>query len=562
MQGQLVVNNVKNLKFMKIPLGAVNFITGCNGAGKSALMDAVQLAMEGECSTGARLDRIKLTVTDPCFVTLDWREHHGEWRLVNKKNTLTPLLPPHHSPLLARQFWTLSGKEKWAAIGSVIHGSRLAELEDALSLNTLELKQKRTELQGLHLTIQSQPQDYQGPPIETVLATWRQAKIELENAQATRSQQRLREAQEQDAHTAIKDLSSRIEKGLVYINTIKGQLEQARNDIKSVLELGTQEPVLQQWHGAWKTLYDITCAYEHQQDTSCTGFKQQLRNLQESTQAMEISGYCWLEDDANTNLQQICDRYSTTRERAIESIASTCHELSDDLEAALAQVGYQRRQIDSCQQSLTLLQATLGDVVSDGDFDRLTQAFSQAQQQLDAAQNAQASLKQLDHAQKNITLVTARIQELEQIASNLRQEQQGILASGVYPLEQAMNAFLADCKIDDRVHIAMQSTNKVQSLSVTSDTQVDLVAMNGARQVIYSTALLLAIKKLSQEKTPAILVEAAELDEDSLRSFLEALTIHSGNCLIFVSHWLDILLPSINHIVLTDMGDGYGTQTA
>jgi hypothetical protein len=72
---------------------------------------------------------------------------------------------------------------------------------------------------------------------------------------------------------------------------------------------------------------------------------------------------------------------------------------------------------------------------------------------------------------------------------------------------------------------------------------------------VYSAALLIALQTVCQVELPICYIEAAELDEDNLKAFLEALSKecsdYKGN--ILVAHYFkDVFVEGVNIIDMTE----------
>lgn len=567
---QQVNATIKNIANWTGGVGKVTLFTGDNRSGKTAIAEAVRLALTNTCSVGATPTKQSLLTSGDASATIKGDKLLGKWSYAGGKRSFSLEYDGMQvqsltgdAPLTVQEFWALTGEQRWTMVESIV-GTFDEEPPQPVDKAKAELKTLRGQLP---------PEEYTGPSLPELERLQAHYKSVIEQAAKARQEISAREynlrADRQSLENA-ENIWATLQSNLRNYTLAKeedlvGQLDWAlrewETDASTVLVGGNLQDAFK--HMAERlelereAIADL-CAPDQDSDYTRTNDVFDLRIMLEDVavkltalgsnevystylfdsgqkfidRIIEIGSKYAIVFDPNSVCTPELARKRISRVGAdIDAQITRCNDMIKKSESGIAQLKARIAEMEAWAPP------KLADAV------KAAEELETVEKQL---AHAKAVANWLAYADKRLE----RITELEQLISDYDTKQAEFSKRRAAYLDGA--ASLVSGKANEiltamgfpLVGIRIETTGKRNKLTAVAD-GVDIQAMAGSEQLLYGVALVNALHELGKAKLPVLFVEAAELSGENLTKLLGALAKYRTRGNVFVSHWYPVVVNGV-----------------
>lgn len=559
---QQVNATIKNVTNWTGGVGKVTLFTGDNRSGKTAIAEAVRLALTNTCSVGATPAKQSLLASGDASATIKGDKLLGKWSYAGGKRSFSLEYDGMQvqsltgdAPLTVQEFWALTGEQRWTMVESIV-GTFDEEPPQSVD-------QAKVELKGLRS--QQPPEEYTGPSLPELERLQAHYKSVIEQATKARQDASAREynlrADRQslgNAENIWATLQSNLRNyTLAKQEDLVGQLDWALReweaDASTVLVGGNLQEAFRKMAERMRQESDAIAALDVKRDSVA----ETMESIDEAVyrlflladqevystylfdsgqkfidKIIEIGSKYAIVFDPNSVCTPELARKRISRVGAdIDAQITRCNELIKKSESGIAQLKTRIAEMEAWAPP------KLADAV------KAAEELENVEKQL---AHAKAVANWLAYADKRLE----RITELEQLISDYDTKQAEFSKRRAAYLDGA--ASLVSGKANEiltamgfpLVGIRIETTGKRNKLTAVAD-GVDIQAMAGSEQLLYGVALVNALHELGKAKLPVLFVEAAELSGENLTKLLGALAKYRTRGNVFVSHWYPVVVNGV-----------------
>ena len=552
---------IKNVTDWRGDIGKVTLFTGANRSGKTALLEAIRLALTNTCSVGATPAKQALLADGEASALVTGDNLSAKWTIKSGKRTwnleydgMKVQSITGDAPLTVDEFWSLTGEQRWGLVESIV--GTFSEEPPASA------DPARAELRALKSQVP--PPAYDGPALaelerlrehyKSVIDAARKAKQEIQSRQM-----------------GIDADKSSLENAIKIRDVIAGNLERFEQavanrlpqEVELTLSVWEQDPSNILSGGS---LAEAITAISERLNKEI-GALDKLADDDElmfATSQLEIAAehLASLAEDETYQLTLIesGDRFSKRlREIGDEAGLPFSHDSVSTLHAAkqrASRFGVDlAAQITRCKDLLARSQSGIEKIQVRIAANEATEVPSMGDA-VEAAGQLETIESQLAHARSTADWLAAadkradRIAELEQTIKDLDNENAAFAKRRADYLSDAADMISAKA---NEILLAMnfplmgiriETTGKRGTLTAVSD-GVDIQAMAGSEKLLYGVALVNALHELGKSKLPVLFVEAAELNGENLTKLLGALAKYRTKGNVIVSHWYGVCVNGV-----------------
>lgn len=551
-------------------VGPVTLFTGRNRSSKTAKMLGIELATTGSCTVGARADKLRAIVSkghDSASAQAS-TDCISRWA-IDPKGAHNRRQDQFGHLLRDKDFWSLTGEEKWKTISSLVPANateaamkRLKELSAGTEADGPALAESvqahlankknacMADIENLSASLQP-PEPYTGEPLSELNAKRRA--IESLIADQKKAREYWGKRPDFDAEIATKQVacdakteeySSLLErmstlqktrsKASALVDSLTTTLAGESKVMQLCREESPQACIVDEIDSIFNRFLEVAEVYQKLLPVEGVSLKTM------ASEAKAILGH------VETSLAQHTEPLGMPSEvAAIHSLLTEDCNLcigATSVHDALEAVNVLDNLMVRTGKSITSTAAEAAALVKE--IERL-KAQSQEPPQFDKPMSMEeltAKATELDAINKQVLRaqewpafeqrqkdVTQKIAELKAESQRLtaqleevRQIRADILQASTGPIQDEANRILTEMGIPT-LKIKVESKGRFSSLTVEDSQGIDLSAMCGAENVLYGYALLCAIHQVSTVPCPVRLIEGAEMDADTLTSFLRCL---------------------------------------
>lgn len=575
----LCVHDVKNCDAVDLPLGAVTLFAGPNESGKTGMLESLRLALTGQAEIGAKNALQALIVSDSSAAAsvhgeLDGKPFEGTWQLTSKqskdgvvKNSVLHSLvcggiTQHVDtitaglPVTSKDFWQLTGEDKWSAIERVV-----GRFELPPPPGTAELKKQIESLMN-----RQPPEPYSGEPIHSLrdrtrsLSEWvdeqknlrlhlayRQAKL-TEGQQRLVQQQAKLESEVSKSHLAeehlakVKDFATeatplvnqwsesaeyRLDSGgdcladalVDYVNTIKHNGEYLHELTDDYPEIKARLDSILVDVG----LLDSQLVARESELKAVSLVPESAHLLREKLKASGIDVCVQRADTITTPV---------TAERFLDSVIDSAER---EYRKSLTQVELYQGEIQSLKDATSQEDLSQKSCASDDSILAKAQELTSLQALLSTAEQWQRWIESSQQRLEEIEKLKVELKLAEQAGADWQRQRSAYMQDNLSAVTTIANSILSDVGCQP-ISLSVETTGKRNTLSLTAG-GTDIKAMADSQQVIYGAALLHSLQMLSPSPCPVLFIKAGEISGNRLGRFLDSLVRHRTKGNVFAEHW-------------------------
>lgn len=544
MINHLTASGIKNSEYSG-PIAQVQLLSGANRTGKTAISEALRLALTNDAEIGGTPAKQSLLVAESASahasgggVECAWEYRGGKRRHLLTFEGMEVKSLQGGLPVTVPEFWALTGDERWGLLEGVVGKFTLPAPPDAASL-----KAKIKSLKE-----QPQPEVYTGAPIAEVQADLNDVLTEI--------------AKQQKVLTELDTAKERNRKILDSRNSSDRSLEFAKQRLKDA-----QQATINFAMDYTQTSKDIfewalsPASVLAGLGSTVRECEQNLwREIQPKLAALSSAGSDWASSvlgcslAGNDNPIEQCDAanracesmrklgftemHFTDAAKASQHLEQRAARLADEL--AMAKEG-----LELIQTNHDLAYATPLLPESPLDMESYNALLSRRDSLKGIVASANAWMDWESTQAKNKEQIT----ELEKEAESLEQKHAAYqLARGAYLakaialVEDKANAVLSSIGWPV-VSVKIDQSGKRNTLTLNAG-GVDVAAMSGGEALVYGAAVLNAIQEGSSSKCPLMIVEAAELDAENLLAFATAIQASRTKGNVVIASHVEVPFPN------------------
>lgn len=506
MLSKISYSNIKGQN-RTLDIQPLTVLSGPNESGKSAAIEAIRLAVTGECSLGLQPAKQKKITGGNASATAYLADgSECRWSMLAGKRTHEGTDIQLNMPVTIDDFWSLTGDGRLALLdpNRILSGTN-AEMES--------LKERKKELKGIiSAPAIPQPDAYNGPPVDEIRSKTEKLHTRIKS--------------HNEAKAAAADINSQAEKAAA----LRAAFSQAENELSEL-------------HQAGERIQREATEEASQQRTS--------RILQSAASSgitirSAVARTAGLIDEAGQQcgvnvtglIQQVTQAFPDTlpdfppgqpAQSALKEWKARCEFLEQRIKDL-------KRDIESASTSA----APRGTLLTDDEFVQTLQEIEELrklQHQSEAwSHYTDATSKQGDarvKASQELEAVDKRLSECQEERDKVAIELKGAV-------EERANAILEGVGLPElRLEI---SSNKRGSVLDVKIGDIDIDALARSRRILYGICLLAATQENSQAPGPILTAECAEMDRETLDRLIKALEGRKkGN--IILEHWAEPTAP-------------------
>ena len=204
-----------------------------------------------------------------------------------------------------------------------------------------------------------------------------------------------------------------------------------------------------------------------------------------------------------------------------------------------------------CRKQAVFIEDTKSDVdaqpttCSEQEFKDAVVNLDSINKKIQRAQEWPAFIERQKKAAAEIESIDAKLASIDESIDSIRKARSSVISSSISVVEEEANKLIGKMGLPP-MKLAVSVSGKRSALTIVNSEGTELVALCGAERVVYQLAMLIAIHNLSKCKSPIRLVEAAELDSDSLSKLIVALNdIPTKGTTVIATHVNPSPLPCV-----------------
>lgn len=528
-------------------LGPVTVVTGNNWTGKSALVEAIRMALTGACSVGATPAKQSLIVAGAASVLATGSGIRAEWSMAGGKRKHSCTLNGMAAdvcgslPVTTQEWWGLTGDGRWSLLESVVGKFNSNPPASAASIPQLEQR-----LKSLRAT--QDPEPYTGTPID-VLRTELSAIQQWLSSQeiARRDGERIRKAKE----SAIAALSGK----RTALAVAEESLATAKKDLGSLaLHRSRFEAAIFSWSmsdtsvldGMGATVSEVIASTIAQVEDKLKAVANLVNSstLNELTSRLILALEAAKEAAGDLPIPQpegvgVITEIFSALGLAMKSSPEGCER---EYERAIAETNHMLAVAEAATESLKLSLRSMSESASESipEYDgakviEQTLRAQELQQEITKATAYESWINNSAKRASDIAKAEADLASAKDDLAAFNRVRSEYLDKAKASLETAANRILLSMGVKP-ISIEIGMAGKRSTLTISNGI-VDVEAMSGAEKTIYGTALLSAIHEASSVACPLLVVEGGELDTSNLTKLLCALSEVRTKGNTIVEHW-------------------------
>jgi hypothetical protein len=536
------------------PLGAVTLFVGPHRSGKSAAMEAARLAITGDCSFGSTNAKIsELVQGKEAWASITGDEFSGSvsvkcgtrnsvsHEIVNVGgDELKPAVITASLPIDSKGFWSLNNEQRWEAVESVVGGFGIPQ-PPALEPIADEIKRIREASIA--------PPRYEGSRIDLLqdrlneisafISNAKEASkhnaynkqlLENNRAELARLQDRHHTAclDEVAAQANIKNLTANLYeyRGLEEASKLQplagfGTVGEAWDDTKLLVSdrlRGIVDTAIGDSPIANPTTLKLACLLDD--------LDNEVRAIVTNYQNPNVDNSC------TAAMQHILSSVGVnSREELVQKLDGA----NSDLLSCSKELLNLTHEISRVSQLIEKLESELGEEVGE---DEIREKLNEAQairSDLAKATTWQAYIDGAEERAARLVELTARLESGKDAMLKWKQDRNNYILKSLGNVSANMSSVLVDMGWPS-VELELVTSGKKQSLAMKLSTGASLDAMSGAEQVVYGSLFVHALQMLSRSQCPALFIEAAELNPQTLGVFVDSLAAHRQKGNVFIAH--------------------------
>lgn len=558
MEATLTYSGIKGQPDKTIVLGKLNLVEGPNDSGKTAMMEAVRLAMTGTCSVASANHLIGRLISDRAFVELRWRDLTTRW-VASKVNGSVKIIHNvtrgadelackslmNGIPVGNTDFWELPAEEKLQILEQIV-----GKFDSSDKKDTAALRKQIKDLEAACVIV-----SYDGRPEKELkeeiegLESWLVEQTKLVKFKAWR------EATMSQGSTTIDELQKDIDNNTLAIAGLNGEVDKIAVAIKEIT-------------GLVETCRDYAGITSSQSlaeyfDKTCTVISEDIRKLCDALETTGAPEYTADLADMQDRLEEMKASIAinpaviaksrvalTARSNAIlESIGlSQANTIDGALDAARFQHDNKLKEIKKLNDKIEAAQSEIAKVQSAIDADCSGLEKLASDESLAAKANELSDLKE-EHVKaiqfltqtaaikanmEKVAKLNQQIAEIDEHNATVAAKRKEYLDSIKQKVEAPANELLSKLGVKP---LSIDIVIGKRSAMTIKSGDVDITAMSGSQQVLYGTALLFAIHKLANLRNSVMFISASELSDARLQLLVDALASSEIPGMVFVEHW-------------------------
>lgn len=553
---------IKNLTGWQGNVGKVTLFTGPNRSGKTAVQEAIRLALTNTCSVGASPAKQKLLASGNALAQVSGENFSGCWALRDGKRThslsyggMEVKSVTGDAPLTVEEYWALTGEQRWAMVESIV-GPFSENPPDKKDASRATLKALKSQVA---------PPAYEGqsiPELKRLIAHYESIiKSAIESREESNA--RLRQLQ---------DLTNNRKHTQQLLDILKGERDRLHRAISENL-LGQVTQILVDWQTspgnvlsgcsnmkeAVDTLTELCIEKLSAMNAVLDGkspFAQVVQYMLATMQAMgdnqpedletflldsgsifserladKFAEYGFQINSVSTMSDAINERERLLLEGKLEKEHAKCLELIAKAENSIKQHDEQIAELEGKEP------AAYSDAESASQqLDSLKEQLAKAtayQEWLDGAEKRAEKIKELE----------AEVTSADKDWSEYSKRRADYLSGAASLVSDKANEILGQMGFP-KLSIEIDTTGKRNTLTAVSD-GVDIQAMAGSEKLLYGVALVNAFHELGKTPMPVLFIEAAELSGENLAKLLGSLLACRTKGNVLVSHWFDVQVEGV-----------------
>lgn len=547
---------LKNLPNWAGELGRVTLLTGPNRSGKTAIQEAIRLALTNTCSVGATPAKQSLLASGDAYAKMDDGEVTGEWSLIKGKRTHKLTFEEWEvksvtgdAPITVEEYWALTGEQRWAMVESVV-GAFTEPAPDAKDASRAMLKAIKAQVP---------PAEYQGQSMPELQKQIAHQESVIQGAINAKKMEAERDHGIAGCETNIRNC-----------NNLNEVLVKERDRLQKAYDERVWDQVLdiiREWMNSpssklagCKTIKEAADKLLAMIEDKCLAIMDALGESHSLVPFVELLAQSeWirtrLPDDLDTYLIDSGEDYAArivakaseygfqageiqTQEQAIRLVHYTlkAENIKVNLDRCIESIVKVEANVKQLQERLDQLKAqgipTYGDAETAAkELASLKESLAKAKAHKDWLDGAAKRAEQVEKLEAEVTSADKAIAEYSQRRADY-------LNQAAKLVSDKANEVLTDMGFP-QVSIEIDTTGKRNKLTAVSE-GVDIQAMAGSEKLLYGVALVHAFHELGKSKFPLLSVEAAELSGENLLLLLTSLCKHRTKGLVVVSHWFGV----------------------
>lgn len=569
MFNRVMVRNVKGVEG-DFQLGSTTVIKGPNESGKTAVMEAIRLAITGKAAIGGTGKKISELMSEASSSSIaihpggssTWKARVGD--SVSQTHNVD-VDTQCGMPISVDEFWALSSAQKF----SLLAGGAICDVAMRIDLVKEYIKATKAIV---NMPAPMMPDVYSGAPRPELQKELDSVSLELrKHNEACVDGAKRQAALEKNQRDLDKyrDMIGGAQESLRLMKQTTAECGNKVNLLASLVEryneASANEPKLIRWgRERGLELAPLIKHFTHELGVACAWASDMAERKGYALDAKNLRV-------AKADLDYItCETIMAIPRPAFErddelwelvgasTPAATLSQANADFMAAKIDMNEQEGYVKDMQHSIHSLEQSLAAAVAIGGTPLLPE-------QLDALLTRKTELEDLlrkcdawsNYDEENGRYVVKRskasmeLDELNDKLDKLNAERAAIVASITVPLESKANEILTRAGLPG-LQIGITSTAKQASLDVRTSDDIALDALAGSRRLMYGMCLLCAMQQLSEAPCPVILACCAEMDSESFNKAVHAFGIAKrGN--VILEHWAGVGTGGDDVVVVVNM---------